>query len=81
MSTLFGKNEYRALIIKSFGQQNNNSFWMIRCQSCQMMTFLIMLPYNLRLISAHQAGCCGCAAICARNKINRPLESNFCCNY
>ena len=53
MSTLFGKNEYRALIIKSFGQQNNNSFWMIRCQSCQMMTFLIMLPYNLQLISAH----------------------------
>ena len=43
MSTLFGKNEYRALIIKSFGQQNNNSFWMIRCQSCQMMTFLIMI--------------------------------------
>ena len=29
----------------------------------------------------HQAGCCGCAAICAWNKINRPLESNFCCNY
>ena len=26
---------------------------MIRCQSCQMMTFLIMLPYNLQLISAH----------------------------
>ena len=32
-------------------------------------------------IQEHQAGCCGCAAICARNKINRPLESNFCCNY
>ena len=25
---------------------------MIRCQSCQMMTFLIMLPNKLQLISA-----------------------------
>ena len=51
------------------------------CEGYEVYRYRIRIRLRCGAKGAHQAGCCGCAAICARNKINRPLESNFCCNY